>query len=415
MIVQNAVQPSLLPGPNCERCGRCLSVCPVYRHSRVETLSPRGRFEVLDGLAAGQLAPGGRAAESLDTCLQCRACSDICGKGVDVAGLVRAHRADAPASTVGSALARALVGIGFGLVMAHRPVLAGLATALGFFSRLLPSRGTPPVRHLPLALPQVLRGRAVPTVAGPGLFRRYPERVAPRPGVRGRGPAIFFAGCWQAALEPGPAVAAVELLRAAGFTVLLPRDQTCCGFPALASGHAEHAGRLARRNRDVLAGLHTGAPVFASCPACRTGLELAGVTDRDILDPLAVLAGAGAYAPCGTRPAQDVTVAVHEPCHARGSLPATLALLSLIPGVTAVPLGEQSCCGGGGLSALSNPELSWPLGRSRAALAAATGASVVAAACPGCLNHLRGSLARSDIPVRCVHPLELLAATLPRG
>ena len=34
-------------------------------------------------------------------------------------------------------------------------MLAGLAAALGFFSRLLPSRGTPPVRHLPLALPHL--------------------------------------------------------------------------------------------------------------------------------------------------------------------------------------------------------------------------------------------------------------------
>uniref|UniRef100_A0A7C4EL27 Cysteine-rich domain-containing protein n=1 Tax=Fundidesulfovibrio putealis TaxID=270496 RepID=A0A7C4EL27_9BACT len=65
------------------------------------------------------------------------------------------------------------------------------------------------------------------------------------------------------------------------------------------------------------------------------------------------------------------------------------------------------------MSALSNPELSWPLGRSRAALAAATGASVVAAACPGCLLQLRGCLAEADVPARTAHPLELLANALP--
>lgn len=62
MPYQHTLQPSLLPGPNCERCGRCLSVCPSYKTSRVETLSPRGRFEVLAGLAEGSLEASPRTA-----------------------------------------------------------------------------------------------------------------------------------------------------------------------------------------------------------------------------------------------------------------------------------------------------------------------------------------------------------------
>lgn len=409
MPYQHTLQPSPLPGPNCERCGRCLAVCPSYRTFRVETLSPRGRFEVLAGLADHSLEASPRTALSLGSCLQCQACAAICGKGVDVAGLVRGFRADKPVSALG----RTLAAVGFGLVLAHRPLLAAAAWGLRLIGPVLPKRGEPPVRHLPLALPQALRGRAVPQPAGWSLFDRYPERVPARPGVTPRGTAALFAGCWHAVLEPGPAAAAVDLLTAAGFEVLIPREQTCCGFAALSSGYADHAGRLAERNRRVLAGLPRGTEVFAPCPSCRTGLSLTGALDRPARDPVSFLAEV--LTPGPAPEFQGVRVAVHEPCHARGTAQATTALLGRIPGVEAVALDEAACCGGGGLSSLSNPELAWSLGQARVQDIAASGAALAAAACPGCLLQLRGCLARSDIPVRCVHPLELLAATLPRG
>ena len=70
-------------GPSCEYCGRCLSVCPSYKHSLVETMSPRARIDLARAVESGELVPGPRYHESIKSCMQCLACTEICGKGVD--------------------------------------------------------------------------------------------------------------------------------------------------------------------------------------------------------------------------------------------------------------------------------------------------------------------------------------------
>ena len=75
-------------GPSCEYCGRCLSVCPSYKHSLVETMSPRARIDLARAVESGELQPGERYHASIKACMQCLACTEICGKGVDGAQII---------------------------------------------------------------------------------------------------------------------------------------------------------------------------------------------------------------------------------------------------------------------------------------------------------------------------------------
>ncbi|MGX8719280.1 MAG: 4Fe-4S dicluster domain-containing protein, partial [Desulfovibrio sp.] len=74
--------------PTCEYCGRCLSVCPSYKHFLVETMGPRARIDLARAVGSRELAPGPRYEQSIKTCLQCLACTEICGKGVDGAQII---------------------------------------------------------------------------------------------------------------------------------------------------------------------------------------------------------------------------------------------------------------------------------------------------------------------------------------
>ena len=66
----------------CVECGKCVALCPMAEtspgFSRVK--SPRG--VVQQALRGMDDMPG------VDSCLQCRSCSQTCPAGVDVAGLI---------------------------------------------------------------------------------------------------------------------------------------------------------------------------------------------------------------------------------------------------------------------------------------------------------------------------------------
>ena len=66
----------------CVECGKCVALCPMAEtspgFSRMK--SPRG--VVQQALRGMEEMPG------VDSCLQCRSCSQTCPAGVDVAGLI---------------------------------------------------------------------------------------------------------------------------------------------------------------------------------------------------------------------------------------------------------------------------------------------------------------------------------------
>src|SRR5690349_22148395 len=63
------------------------TMCPSYMATREEQHSTRGRANILRLAMAGQLgeAPDREVYETLDLCLECRACKAECPVGVDVA------------------------------------------------------------------------------------------------------------------------------------------------------------------------------------------------------------------------------------------------------------------------------------------------------------------------------------------
>ncbi|MGA1865236.1 MAG: (Fe-S)-binding protein [bacterium] len=67
----------------CVRCGICSGICPVYRISRLETDSPRGRFELMRYLDENKASSGYDYMSSLSRCLFCLQCQRNCPAGVE--------------------------------------------------------------------------------------------------------------------------------------------------------------------------------------------------------------------------------------------------------------------------------------------------------------------------------------------
>lgn len=404
--------------PHCDRCGRCLSVCPVYNVSLVETDSPRGRTDLTTAVTSGELTPGPRFFETVDRCLLCRSCAAACPKGVDTAANVIAARAQVERP---HGLAAALGNAAMDKLIPHRSLMSACVRAAGVFSKMLPA-DTAGRRHFPEYLPQMLSGRGVPVITGRPLQKRLPTRVPRSPGTPNRGTAVFFTGCFYGLVDSGPGLAAVKLLCDNGFDVLIPPDQQCCGAPALFSGRLKGFETVLRRNLHVLGA--ADGPILTACPTCASVLrghypkyaaamhgpepgQARSVAAR-VREVLTFLAGLTSLSLPGAPSVRSA--AVHEPCHFvhAGGERAAIAHILNKRGVELALHGGSACCGGGGVSSLKNPDLARQLGANAATMIAASGAEVATAACPGCVLQIGSHLGKSGSAMPALHPLEIL-------
>jgi glycolate oxidase iron-sulfur subunit len=420
--------------PVCERCGRCLSVCPVYKELRVETVSPRGRLDLIRAVKNQEFPPGQRYRSSIHSCLQCLGCTDACPKGVDAAGSIRAEKTRMAAQSKEAGLK--LETWGLNLALGHRTFLSRAARILG---RFLPSSRSvseddgpgPAIRHLPLFLPQALAGRPLPELCLRQRADQWPETIEPPASRTVQGEVFLFTGCFFGFLDTRPLAAAIKVLGENGIRIRMPRSQACCGAPASLSGHEGLLEKSARRN---LAALDGEIPVLTLCATCGNTLKneyparfahdplhrrLSDRLSQRVCDITEYMAGRE-HLVLGPVPLNR-RAAVHLPCHLNRGMhagPWLAVFLNRLPGLDILPLdGADECCGGGGLCALKNPELSANLGRKKARAILESRPDLVAAPCPGCLVQIRAHLGMSGSRkgpgnrVRAVHPLELAART----
>ncbi len=420
-------------GPSCEYCGRCLSVCPSYRHSLVETMSPRARIDLARAVESGELVPGPRYHASIKSCMQCLACTEICGKGVDGAQIIldaRLAQGDGPLT-----LSRRVEKFVTTRLLLSRPLLAKAVRLGSVFQKLFPRDKCGSIRHLPDALCGLAGKRSLPNMAPKSLHELLPERVTPPQGVTTCGEVALFSGCFGGLVNVDAALSTVEALTRRGYTVHIPRAQSCCGAPAQLSGFGEAFHKAQAKNADAFA-TFGDMPVLTLCATCHRTLaheykdEGNGLAAR-IMDaalflqrhdseygyPLSATPNlpAAVLAVRAGRPvseADPLIVAVHDPCHFRldphvGR--AVRARFAALPWVKLVELPNPgSCCGGGGISSLKNPAIADELGEARARAVVASGADIVAAQCPGCVLQLNNHLRRIGAIARACHTMELV-------
>lgn len=402
------MQEALDQAGRCSKCGACMGVCPVYGVEPKEYLSARGKLKLMEGVAQGRLAADRELVGLMSQCLLCGRCAANCPSEVDsTRAMTQARRV--VASSAGAPFIKRLL---LEKALPQPKRLDRLASA-GRLARPLLEAALPLSSGLQLRLPGLAGVERLPGVASRPYLSRSPREV---PGPKGSPRLGFFLGCVTNYLRPELAEKAVRLL-SQRYTVVIPADQGCCGLPAMAAGLEGAAAQLSERfvSQFGQAGVDKIVTVCGSCahalvtqppelapPGQRqAAVELAGKVleiSQVLAEHPGLLAGLGRGAP---------PAALHHPCHLQTGLKVTEepeAMLAAAGVERADMEGCDQCCGGAGLFAVNEPELSARIFKPRAEALAASGAQVLVTSCSGCFLQWRRGL---PAEIRVCHPIEL--------
>jgi Fe-S oxidoreductase len=206
---------------------------------------------------------------------------------------------------------------------------------------------------------------------------------------------------------------------------ILGTSESCCGDPAHQIGAGDLFSRLIKKNSDLF--LQSGVQkILTTSPHCLNAFkhhyaELKGTVESEhYTELLQRLVEEGRL-----RPTHELayTVTYHDPCYLgrhNGIYEAPRRLLQSVPGLTLIEMASNRenslCCGGGGGGAWSDVHPKQRPGVRRIEEALATGAEVIATACPYCIRMLSEAVRQlgmeDRIAVRDLAELLLESVTL---
>ena len=268
----------------CVGVGKCRhdeggAMCPSFRATHEEEHSTRGRAHLLWEMTQaersdGIIRDGWRSEEvkqSLDLCLACKGCKSDCPVGVDVATYKAEFLSHYYEGRLRPFSAYAFGNIDFWARLASNvPGFVNLATRLPFLRDVAKIiAGIPPQRSIPAFAPETFKS----------WFRRrrsYTQSGAPllagfaRSGDFSKAPPVML---WPDTFNnyflPSTAKAAVEVLETAGYRVVVPHANLCCGRPLYDFGMLDRAQTLLLQILDELEPeIDAGIPIIGLEPSC---------------------------------------------------------------------------------------------------------------------------------------------------
>jgi glycolate oxidase iron-sulfur subunit len=400
---------------DCIHCGLCVSSCPTWKLTGVESSSPRGRIHLMRAVAEGMLGPDADYVEEMEFCLLCRHCESVCPSGVRFGAMMEIARDGITREIGRSWRDRILRWLGFRVLLPRRFLLRVAAN----LARLGQRTGLQRLLAPKLAAPRIPPARE---------RRSLPSRTPAR-GER-VGAVAVLEGCVMPLLYGRVNRATVEVLARCGLEVACPEGRPCCGSLHAHNGDLAGARALAKRTLTAFetvpgeivvnsagcsAHMKDYADLLAEDPAWRTRAERFVARVRDFSEFIGDearrdrLTSAFRSSASGNEPG---LVAYDDPCHlchGQGIRAQPRSLLDEIPGLHRVEMqGSDSCCGSAGIYALARPEASAEILAPKLRAYVESGAKVLVTANPGCQMQWESGFARAGIDARVAHLAEIL-------
>ncbi|MDP8238952.1 MAG: (Fe-S)-binding protein [Candidatus Hatepunaea meridiana] len=397
----------------CVNCGMCQAVCPTFIVKGHEGLTARGKIELLKRLLNNTLEPSKSIADLFDDCLTCYACQSVCQAGVKTERLWTASRQDlGKYSTTGR-----IKHLGLNWTVGKPKLFnleVGLFGILAGFNRNNPASAR-------------LGKYSLPIYCGAPYLKHLHNDYPPM--GKEVGSVGLLLGCSVNLSTPWVADAVILLLNAAGWRVIIPKDQVCCGAPAINNACWDIAKRLAKNNLKVFnkLGVDRITSSDATCAgAFKYDYKELFFNDDEVLPVVSKFADMTVDLSTLLSEAYDddriefdaykAVVTLHDSCHVTnvGGGSRWLELLSAIDELEIKELKDsEHCCGFGGSYAFFHNDTSFKIAERKMQRVVESGAEQVLVGSPGCLLRLQSVVNNNfdrDIKVR--HVSELLAEAI---
>jgi glycolate oxidase iron-sulfur subunit len=422
---------------NCMRCGFCLPACPTFKETGIEAESPRGRIALMKATVDGLMEPDVQFEEQMNHCLGCRACEPACPADVKYGQLIEQARDAIEDHTV-----------------QHRPWIRGVRKLV--FKQLFPHQSRMKMLGKSLRFYQRSGTQAVIRKLGVvKLFSKHlyaMERILPEASNKGvidvlgtripaRGEKIatvgMFRGCLMDTLFTPTNENTVRLLSEAGFEVIIPASQNCCGALHAHSGESDGARELAKKNIQAFkeAGVDYIVSNAGGCGAILVEYdhllhnepewkEDAVWFAKRVVDVCDIVFQKGRplkFAEQDQSKVQSshpVRVTYQDSCHLKnvmrgGNSPRQL--LRSMPQVDYVELQDAgSCCGSAGIYNLTQPAMANQILEHKMVNVKRTEAHILIASNPGCLLQMKLGIDQhhQSNQMKAMHIVDFLAERL---
>jgi len=369
----------------CTLCGKCKQVCPMYYPEKGFLFHPRNKNIVLgamfSALCYNQLTANimdpyvlSQLQELMEYCTACGKCMSVCPVKIDSADVTINLRSYLDSEGMGGHPWKNKM-LNF---LAREPERISWAVKAAAWGQNLQNQA---IKFIPSFWRRRIQN---PIFRGPGpnihfkdlhellnlsqsnIFYPSPEkRFKDSIGV------LYFPGCGSSLFYPQIAISGINLLLQSGFTVVVPDEHKCCGYPLLSSGCNETYEQLKQNNSEYLSNLvHLAEDrgmdiryLATSCGTCRSSLEKydlrkikkGGLELVDIMQLLVKSAGE-----LKTKPSPFNKLVYHSSCHgamtkvAQGNADEKYA--ELLEDILDTDIAiSPHCCAESGLGALTAP------------------------------------------------------------
>lgn len=420
---------------HCIHCGMCLPVCPTYNLTYQEQSSPRGRIRLMKSFHEGSLDLTNELVNEMYFCLDCQACQTACPAGVQYGALVEDTRRIIDEQKKDPLSLRIIKSLVLRGVLASKFRTKIVAHLLRMYRRTGLREAVERSNILSLVSEELNeRHSMLPDPNENSFDETVPEVIYPMGTKRGR--VAFLTGCIMNVTFSDVHRDAIEVLRANGFEIHIPKLQECCGSLHGHHGDIETGKVLAKKIIDVFEKIPMDFLVVNSAGCSAFIKEYATLFSDDEqyaekarnlsqktkeITEFLVEVGFRVPEPCEgsacppsswREPSQGLRVTYHDACHLVHTQKISQQprqIIQSIPGVEFVELPESNwCCGSAGLYNVLQFDDSMKLLERKMNNVRTTNADIVTTANPGCHLQLQYGIKKFGSDMEVLHPVSLL-------